>query len=613
MLIKVCGITDAANMREVARLGPDMMGFIFHPASPRDVSRKVDALPLDRLPEGLIRVAVLVNHPLEEVLNLLGRYPFDAVQLHGEEPPAYCRELRHRCPEARIIRAFGVEKGLPEALEAYEGLCDYYLFDTAGPLRGGSGQGFDHGLLKAYRGKTPFLLAGGLAPGDAAALKALDHPSLAGFDLNSRFEIRPGIKDPARIASFLREMGRTEAASERPDSNPMAHPGPGGCYGGFGGAFIPELLYRNVEELSEAYLEILGSGDFQREFHALLARYVGRPTPLYFAPRLSEYYRTRIYLKREDLCHTGAHKLNNVVGQALLARRMGKQHIVAETGAGQHGVATATVCALLKIPCTVFMGEKDMQRQALNVLRMRMLGAEVVPVRSGTRTLKDATSEAIRYWINHPDRTYYLIGSSIGPHPYPDLVTRLQSVISKEIREQLLVREGRSSPDAVIACVGGGSNAAGAFYHFIGNGHSRLIGAEASGEGTGSGLTAATLAVGKAGVLHGTYTLLMQDGHGQVAEAHSLSAGLDYPGIGPLHAHLHEKHLATYVPVSDQEALDAAMVLTRLEGIIPALESAHALAVPGKMAFGEAEVVVISLSGRGDKDMETYEKQWKQE
>lgn len=380
-----------------------------------------------------------------------------------------------------------------------------------------------------------------------------------------------------------------------------------GYYGTFGGAYIPELLYDNVEELRSSYLSIMETDSYRSELASLLKDYVGRPTPLFFASNLSEHYGARIYLKREDLCHTGAHKLNNVVGQALLAKRMGKKHIIAETGAGQHGVATATVCALLKIPCTVFMGKKDTQRQELNVLRMNMLGAEVIPVTSGSQTLKDATNDAIRYWINHPDNTYYLIGSTIGPHPYPDLVARLQSVISLEMKSQLMEKEGRTDPDFVIACVGGGSNAAGAFYHFIGNGSTSLIGAEASGKGIHSGETAATISIGTEGILHGTKTILMQTPDGQIEEAHSISAGLDYPGIGPLHAWLHKSKLATFLPVTDDEAMQAALSLTRMEGIIPALESAHALAILDKQKFKASDVVVINLSGRGDKDMVTFQ------
>jgi tryptophan synthase beta chain len=380
-----------------------------------------------------------------------------------------------------------------------------------------------------------------------------------------------------------------------------------GYYGSFGGAFIPELLADNVEELESAYLKIMYSDAFQKEYLSLLKDYVGRPTPLFLAPNYSSHYGAKIYMKREDLCHTGAHKLNNVVGQALLARQMGKKHIIAETGAGQHGVATATVCALLKIPCTVFMGRKDTERQSLNVLRMKMLGAEVIPVESGSKTLKDATNEAIRYWINHPDSTYYLIGSTIGPHPYPDLVARLQAVISEEIKSQLMEKEGREDPDYVVACVGGGSNAAGAFYHFVGNNTTRLIGAEAAGEGVDSGKTAATTSVGKEGILHGTKTILMQTPDGQVLEAHSISAGLDYPGIGPLHAWLHQTKQASYLPVTDKEAIDAAGMLTRMEGIIPALETAHALAVLDRLTLQPDDIVVVNLSGRGDKDMITYQ------
>ena len=379
-----------------------------------------------------------------------------------------------------------------------------------------------------------------------------------------------------------------------------------GFYGEFGGAWIPEMLYANIEQLEDSYKSILDSTEFKAEFNRLLEDYVGRPTPLFHAGRLSEAVGAKIWLKREDLCHTGSHKLNNVMGQVLLAQKMRKKHIIAETGAGQHGVATATVCALMDLPCTVFMGEKDVARQHPNVMRMKMLGARVVPVSSGSRTLKDATNEAIRYWINHPKDTHYLIGSTIGPHPYPDLVARLQSVISKEIKKQLLKKEGRNYPDYVIACVGGGSNAAGAFYHFINDARVKLIGTEAAGEGTLSGKTAATISTGTTGIIHGCKTLLMQTDEGQITEAHSVSAGLDYPGIGPLHAHLFKSGRASYLAVTDQEALQAARKLTRLEGIIPALESAHAFAVLEKLDLKKDDVVVVNLSGRGDKDMDTY-------
>lgn len=379
-----------------------------------------------------------------------------------------------------------------------------------------------------------------------------------------------------------------------------------GYYGRFGGSFIPEMMYKNVNELKERYLEIIQSDDFKKEFEQLLHDYVGRPTPLYPAKKLSAKYGYNIYLKREDLCHTGSHKLNNVVGQALLARKLGKKSIIAETGAGQHGVATATICALMNLKCTVFMGEKDMERQYPNVMRMKMLGAEVIPATSGSKTLKDATNEAIRYWINHPDDTHYLIGSAIGPHPYPDMVARLQSVISFEIKKQLLEKEGKENPDVVIACVGGGSNAAGAFFHFIDEPSVRLIGAEAGGCGINSGQTAATLTIGTEGVIHGCWTKLLQTADGQISEAHSISAGLDYPGVGPIHAWLNDLKRGEYLAVNDNEALDAAFELTQMEGIIPALESSHALALLGRITLAPESIVIICLSGRGDKDMETY-------
>ncbi len=379
-----------------------------------------------------------------------------------------------------------------------------------------------------------------------------------------------------------------------------------GFYGEFGGAYIPEMLYPNIEELSQNYRSILQSADFRNDFKKLLSDYVGRPTPLFYAARLSESAGAQIYLKREDLCHTGSHKLNNVIGQALLAVRMKKKNIIAETGAGQHGVATATVCALMGLPCTVFMGEKDVARQEPNVMRMKMLGAEVIPVTSGSRTLKDATNEAIRYWINNPADTYYLIGSTIGPHPYPDLVARLQSVISAEIKKQLKKAENRDYPDFIVACVGGGSNAAGAFYHFINDRRVKLIGVEASGEGVSSDKTAATISTGSTGIVHGCRTMLMQTPDGQIKEAHSISAGLDYPGIGPMHAFLSNTGRAEYLAVTDKEAMDASHHLSRLEGIIPALESAHAIAVLGKLQLKRDDVVVVNLSGRGDKDMASY-------
>lgn len=379
-----------------------------------------------------------------------------------------------------------------------------------------------------------------------------------------------------------------------------------GYYGQFGGAYIPEMLYPNVEELREKYLSIIYEPGFQAEFHKLLKDYVGRPTPLYLAKRLSEKYNASIYLKREDLCHTGAHKINNTIGQILLAKRLGKQKIIAETGAGQHGVATATVCALMGMECIVYMGKLDMERQRPNVERMRILGTKVVPALSGNMTLKDATNEAMRHWINHPTDTHYIIGSVVGPHPYPDMVTRFQSVISEEIKNQLQSEIGNPYPDYVLACVGGGSNAAGAFYHFLSDEHVNLIGVEAGGKGVDTGESAATTALGKPGVLHGSKTLLMQTADGQVIEPYSISAGLDYPGIGPLHAHLFDVGRVQFLNVTDDEAMNAGIELSRMEGIIPAIESAHAVAALQKLEFNPDDIVVINLSGRGDKDLETY-------
>jgi tryptophan synthase beta chain len=381
-----------------------------------------------------------------------------------------------------------------------------------------------------------------------------------------------------------------------------------GYYGDFGGAYIPEMLYPNVEELRLNYLKIINEESFQNELHHLLKDYVGRPSPLYLAKRLSQKYNANIFLKREDLNHTGAHKINNTVGQILLAERLGKKRIIAETGAGQHGVATATVCALRGLECVVYMGEVDIKRQAPNVARMKMLGAKVVPATSGSKTLKDATNEAMRDWINNPLDTHYIIGSVVGPHPYPDMVGLFQSIISEETKKQLIEQTGNDQPDYVLACVGGGSNALGMFYHFLDDKDVKLIAVEAAGKGVSSGFSAATTTLGKEGVLHGSRSILMQTHDGQVVEPHSVSAGLDYPGIGPQHAHLFKTGRGQYVSITDEESLDAGLLLTQLEGIIPAIESAHALAHLEKMTFNGGENVVICLSGRGDKDMDTYMK-----
>ena len=379
-----------------------------------------------------------------------------------------------------------------------------------------------------------------------------------------------------------------------------------GYYGDFGGAFIPEMLYPNLAELRDNYLKIMAESKFKKEFDDLLKSYVGRPTPLYLAKRLSKKYNTKIYLKREDLCHTGAHKINNTIGQIILAKRLGKNRIIAETGAGQHGVATVTVCALMGIECIVYMGEKDIKRQAPNVARMKMLGAEVRPALSGSKTLKDATNEAIRDWINNPVNTHYIIGSVVGPHPYPDMVARFQSVISEEIKVQLLEIEGRSYPDHLIACVGGGSNAAGLYYHYLNDNRVNIIAVEAAGKGIDSGQSAATSALGREGIIHGSKTLLMQSEDGQITEPYSISAGLDYPGVGPMHAHLFRTKRAEFVSIADQEAMDWGLTLSQMEGIIPAIETAHAFAVLDIRKFKPNEIIVFNCSGRGDKDLDTF-------
>lgn len=379
-----------------------------------------------------------------------------------------------------------------------------------------------------------------------------------------------------------------------------------GYYGDFGGAFIPEMLHPNIEKLRQNYLRIMSDSEFQKEFKQLLRDYVGRPSPLYYASRLSKKYNTKIYLKREDLNHTGAHKINNTVGQILLAQRLGKTRIIAETGAGQHGVATATVCALMGIECIIYMGEIDIKRQAPNVARMKMLGAKVIPAMSGSRTLKDATNEAMRDWINNPLDTHYIVGSVVGPHPYPDMVARFQSIVSEEIQWQLKDQEGTTKPDYVIACVGGGSNAAGAFYHYLEDTSVQLIAVEAAGKGIHSGESAATSILGKEGIIHGSKTLLMQTKDGQITEPYSISAGLDYPGVGPMHAHLYKSGRAEFMSITDDEAMKAGLALSQLEGIIPAIETSHSLAIFDHKKFKNDDIIVINLSGRGDKDLQNY-------
>jgi len=588
MIIKVCGLTDNESSTQVAKLdGVDYVGFIFYDGSRRFTEC---TLTTDKQKAG-----VFVNATVEYITEQVVKHKLDIIQLHGNESPEFIGLL----PKGiKIIKAFGIatEDDL-EATHLYEGLTEYYLFDTKSDSHGGTGTHFNWQVLDAYKGSTQFLLSGGIGLESVEKIKHFKHPQLAGYDLNSRFELSPKVKDPRQIATFIKLLNMKTTSYLDTDAL--------GFYGEFGGAYVPELLRPNVEELDAAFNSYCFSEQFESEFKQLLKDYVGRPTPLYLAGRLSDKYGATIYLKREDLCHTGAHKVNNTVGQILLAKYMGKTNIIAETGAGQHGVATATVCALMGLNCIVYMGEKDIERQAPNVQRMKMLGAEVRPATSGSKTLKDATNEAIRHWINHPD-SYYLIGSVVGPHPYPKIVAYFQSVISKEIEKQLLEKTGKTYPDKVVACVGGGSNAAGAFYQFYDNPNVELVAVEAAGMGVDSGKSAATSVLGTPGVLHGSLTLLMQDADGQVTEPHSISAGLDYPGIGPLHAHTIATGRAVSIAVTDDEALQAALELSQLEGIIPALESAHALYALNKLELKKEDVIVVNLSGRGDKDMNTY-------
>ncbi len=587
------------NILELGSLLPDYMGFIFWEKSARYFD---GAMPV--LPQSIKKTGVFVNASQEEIVAKVTKYDLQAIQLHGQESVAFCQELQDTLAKSiEIIKVFSVDTAFDFAqLQPFETVCDYFLFDTKGKLPGGNGTTFDWKVLEKYPSKKPFFLSGGIGLDEIDLINEIlktDLPIYA-IDLNSKFEIEPGLKNINHVRT-MRELSLHNI-----NKNMSYNVNEKGYYGEFGGAYIPEMLYPNVEELRQNYLKITAEQEFLAEFDDLLKEYVGRPTPLYFAARLSEKYNTKIYLKREDLCHTGAHKVNNTIGQILLAKRLGKKRIIAETGAGQHGVATATVCALMGLECIVYMGEIDIKRQAPNVARMKMLGAEVRPALSGSRTLKDATNEAIRDWINNPVDTYYIIGSVVGPHPYPDMVARFQSVISKEIKSQLLEKEGKENPDYVIACVGGGSNAAGAYYHFLDEKDVNIIAVEAAGLGVHSGESAATSALGKVGIIHGSKTLLMQTPDGQITEPYSISAGLDYPGVGPMHAHLFASGRAQFISITDEQAMNWGLELSKLEGIIPAIESAHAFAVLDEMQFKPNDVVVINLSGRGDKDLNTY-------
>jgi phosphoribosylanthranilate isomerase len=609
--IKVCGMNR--NTAEVDALAADYLGFIFWEPSKRAFQGKMPVLAPNTK-----KIGVFVDASVEEVLQKTTEFDLDGLQLHGSESPEYCASLRQELPQPKkvdsdvrlsaveaptIIKAFAVGNTFDfSILKAFEAYTDYFLFDTKGKLPGGNGAAFDWTLLRDYPSTTPFFLSGGIGPENLTNVQEfLGSPAAAhchALDLNSKFEIAPGLKDTQALEAFITTIRTPNMQTYHADEN--------GYYGEFGGAYIPEMLYPNVAELKAKYLEIMAEPSFQEEFQQLLKDYVGRPSPLYFAKRLSERYNTKIYLKREDLNHTGAHKVNNTIGQILMAKRLGKKRIIAETGAGQHGVATATVCALMGMECIVYMGEIDIARQAPNVARMKMLGATVVPALSGSRTLKDATNEAIRDWINNPVDTHYIIGSVVGPHPYPDMVARFQAIISEEIEWQLQEKEGRKNPDYVIACVGGGSNAAGAFYQYLDRPEVGIIAVEAAGKGVDSGESAATSALGKVGIIHGSKTLLMQTPDGQITEPYSISAGLDYPGVGPMHAHLFQSGRGEFISITDADAMKAGLELCELEGIIPAIESSHAFAVLEKKQFNPDDVVVINLSGRGDKDLNTY-------
>ena len=596
MKLKVCGMKYQDNIQEVATLQPDYLGFIFYEQS----ARHFDAHCIPEISNTIKKTGVFVDADLDFVIKKISKHNLKAVQLHGNETPEYCKQLRGKNIE--IIKVFSIKNEFDfSVLKLYDDIVDYFLFDTKGKLPGGNGYVFDWTILNNYPSTTPFFLSGGIGLSQIDDINKFQKSEASKYcyalDVNSKFEIEPGLKNIEDLKKFKNNL-----TSKIMNYNVNEK----GYYGEFGGAFIPEMLYPNVEELRQNYLKIMAEPDFKKEFNQLLKDYVGRPSPLYFAKRLSEKYNTKIYLKREDLNHTGAHKINNTIGQILMAQRLGKTRIIAETGAGQHGVATATVCALMGLECIVYMGEIDIARQAPNVARMKMLGARVVPALSGSRTLKDATNEAIRDWINNPVDTHYIIGSAIGPHPYPDMVTRFQAIVSEEIKWQLKEHEGRENPDYVVACIGGGSNAAGTYYHYLHEPDVGIIAVEAAGLGIESGESAATSVLGKEGIIHGCKTLLMQTNDGQITEPYSISAGLDYPGVGPMHAHLAKTGRAEFMSITDNDAMDAGLELSKLEGIIPAIETSHALAIFKYKTFRPEDVVVLNLSGRGDKDLQNY-------
>lgn len=585
--IKICGIKSLADAEAVNRFKPDYAGFVFAPQSPRRVTPAEAKKLRETLDPRIAAVGVFTDAPAGEIVRLCREKIIDLVQLHGYGDETFIRELKKAVPNP-VICAVRVRSsaGLEEADRLS---CDALLLDAYDPdAAGGTGKVFDYSLIPPLR--HPFFLAGGLCAENVLAAAAACRPM--GVDVSSGVET-DGRKDPRKILAFVETVRGKDTGASR------------GRFGPFGGQYIPETLMPAVLELEAAYDRYKNDPDFQKEYRGLLANYAGRPSLLYYASNMTRNLGgAKIYLKREDLNHTGAHKINNVLGQVLLAKRMGKKRVIAETGAGQHGVATATAAALMGLECEIFMGKVDTDRQALNVFRMELLGAKVHPVTSGTMTLKDAVNETMREWTRRVDDTLYVLGSVMGPHPFPTIVRDFQKVIGEEIREQMLKAEGRL-PDALLACVGGGSNAIGTFYDFINEPSVRLIGCEAAGHGIHTLKTAATVSTGSVGVFHGMKSLFCQDRYGQIAPVYSISAGLDYPGIGPEHAELFASGRAEYVPVTDDEAVDAFEYLSRTEGIIPAVESAHAVAYARRLAptLGKDKIIVVTISGRGDKDV----------
>jgi tryptophan synthase beta subunit len=587
--VKICGLMEKQHVE--AAQGADAIGFVFA-SSKRRVSIGQAAELAKYVPVSADKIGIFVNASLEEIQETIDKVPLTMVQLHGDEPDELVEAVN-----VPVIQAFSI-RSKEDVKKLERSKADFVLVDAPGTdYRGGSGHVFDWSLLQdANVEASRLIVAGGLNPGNVKAAIGQISPYMV--DVSSGVET-DGRKDAVKIQEFIKQAkgGSMQQAIEKT-----------GFFGRYGGQFVPETLMKAVKELEEAYAEAKQDPEFIKEYHHYLSEYVGREHPLTYAKRLTEAWGgPKVYLKREDLNHTGAHKINNALGQALLAMRMGKRKIVAETGAGQHGVATATVCALFDLECVIFMGEEDIKRQQLNVFRMKLLGARVESVTKGSSTLKDAVNEALRYWVTNVEDTHYLIGSALGPHPFPTMVRDFQSVIGEETKRQIMAHEGRL-PDTVLACIGGGSNAIGMFYPFVEDEAVRLIGVEASGEGLHTEKHAATMAKGTEGVLHGAFMKLLQDEAGQVLEAHSISAGLDYPGVGPEHAHLADIGRVEYVSITDAEALDAVVAFSRLEGIIPALESAHAIAQAEKTAkeMKRDELLVICVSGRGDKDMATY-------